>query len=42
MNAIARVLNAYTDSDVHNTLLNYRVGKYTSVRKYALAYNILV
>jgi len=42
MNAIERVSNAYTESDINNALLDYRAGRYTSVQKCALAYNIPV
>jgi hypothetical protein len=42
MNAIERVSNAYTESDIYNALLDCRAGRYTSVRKCALAYKIPV
>jgi len=31
---------AYTESDMHNALLDYRAGRYTSVPKGALAHNV--
>jgi hypothetical protein len=40
MNAIERVSNAYTESKIYNALLDYRADRYTSVRKFALAYKI--
>lgn len=42
MDATERVLNAYTESDIHNAMIDHRSGRYTSVRKCALAYNIPV
>jgi hypothetical protein len=42
MNAIERVSNAYTESKIYNALLDYRADRYTSVRKFALAYKIPV
>jgi hypothetical protein len=42
MDAIERVSNAYTEPDMYNALLDFRAGRYTSVRKCALVYNIPV